>query len=198
MNDAVLAKRPRLSVEEYVALCCRHLKTYWKRYTAPVVVLALMQMFIRVDVNYTNSLPDHVFITIKGWTSGIQYGDYIAYRFPNESPISPFRKGDHMVKIVLGKPGDEIKINDQRQVRIIRAGTLESTTDIPDFLGGVNAGISKTVSRAGKRLEPISAGIIPEGRFYAYAPHADSLDSRYALVGLIGTDDIIGRTFPIF
>ena len=101
-------KRSRLSPREYLDLCLRHFRTYWKRYTAPVVVLVVMQLFIRVDVNYTESLPDHVFITVKGWKSGLSYGDYVAYKFPVDSDLTLFRKGDHMVKIVLGKPGDRV------------------------------------------------------------------------------------------
>ena len=185
----------RLSPREYLNLCTQHFKIYWKRYTAPVVVLVVMQLFIRVDVNYTESLPDHVFITVKGWKTGLTYGDYVAYKFPTNSNLTLFRKGDHMVKIVIGKPGDEVKVDDQRYVKIIRA---DRRSAVSSFLEGTSAGLSKPISKAGKPLEAIHPGVIPEGRFYAYAPHPDSLDSRYALVGLISDDEVIGRTFPIF
>lgn len=191
-----IGDKRRLSPSEYLRLCTTHLLTYWKRYTAPVIVLVVMQLFIRVDVNYTSSLPDHVFITIKGWTSGIEYGDYVAYRFPSESPLTIFRKGDHMVKIIIGKPGDEVRIGLERKVTIVRSGDDGSIA--AGYMGGTNAGISKAFSKAGKPLEAISPGIIPPGRFYAYAPHPDSLDSRYKITGLIETGDMIGRTFPIF
>lgn len=182
----------RLSPREYINLCARHFRYYWKRYTAPVVVLIVMQLFIRVDVNYTESLPDHVFITVKGWNTGLTYGDYVAYKFPTNSDLTLFRKGDHMVKIVLGKPGDEVKVSDQGQVVIAR------TEDRHNFVNERTAGIAKPVSKAGKPLEAIHPGTIPEGYFYAYAPHPDSLDSRYSLVGFISDNEIIGRSFPIF
>ena len=55
-------------------------------------------------------IRDSVFITVKGWKSGLGRGDYVAYKFPTENPASPFRKGDHMVKLVLGTHGDEVKV----------------------------------------------------------------------------------------
>ena len=197
-------KGERLSVREYLDLCLQHFKTYWKRYTAPVVVFVVMSLFIRVDVNYTESLPDHAFITVKGWKSGFTYGDYVAYKFPVDSDLTIFRKGDHMVKIVLGKPGDRVVVNSQGTVRIVRKGDSvhgnpEEIKDTKDFeFVGTSAGIAKPVSRAGKSLTAIKSTVIPEGYFYAYAPHTDSLDSRYAFVGLIREDDVIGRTFPVF
>lgn len=191
----------RLTLSEYVGLCTAHLRKYWKRYTAPVLVLVVMQLFIRVDVNYTASLPDHVFITVKGWKSGIGYGDYVAYRFPTENPASPFRKGDHMVKIVVGQPGDQVVIDEGRVVSIIHPEKLVSRVDeIPGSPppGYRYVGVSKSFSKAGKPLEAIAPGVIPEGRFFAWAPHPDSLDSRYKMVGFIAEDDILGRSFPIF
>ena len=43
-----------------------------------------------------------------------------------------------------------------------------------------------------------AVGVIPAGHYYVYAPHKDSLDSRYALVGWISEEEIIGRTFSLF
>ena len=186
-------KRQRLPLREYLALCVSHFKLYWKRYTAPIVVLIAMTLFIRVDVNYTNSLPDHVFITFKGWKSGLGPGDYVAYRFPTENPASPFRKGDHMVKLVLGTQGDEVKVDSERNVSIHRGND-----HLSPFWGGKSVGKAKPVSKTGKPLQAISPGSVPESRFFVFAPHPDSLDSRYAMVGYISEEDIIGRTFPIF
>jgi len=47
-------------------------------------------------------------------------------------------------------------------------------------------------------LERTKGGVIPEGHYYMYAPHPDSLDSRYSMVGLIGQPLILGKTIPIF
>jgi conjugal transfer pilin signal peptidase TrbI len=184
----------RLSLPEYLQLCSTHFFCYWKHYSIPLAVVLLLQLFIRIDVNYTESLPDHVFITVKGWKSDIQRGDYVAFAFPTENPVSPFRKGDHMVKIIGGVAGDKVEMTKDRGFQIIQPGQeLFAAT-----LGGDSMGISKTVSRMGKPLEAGPVGVIPEGHYYVFAPHIDSLDSRYAMVGWITKNDIIGRTFSLF
>ena len=188
---------PRLSLPEYLNLCRSHFLRYWKHYTIPLVAVFLPQFVIRVDVNYTDSLPDHVFITVKGWKTGLKRGDYIAYRFPTENPISPFRKGDHMVKIIAGVGGDTVSMTATRGFTVLSPGEVVSTSMmIPGSNGTL--GVAKTLSRRGFPLEAGPVGVIPEGSFYVYAPHPDSLDSRYALVGWVSSDEIIGRTFALF
>jgi len=57
----------------------------------------------------------------------------------------------------------------------------------------------KQFSRTNKKLESNAfTGTIPDGKFFVAGIHADSLDSRYALVGLVSKDDIIGRAYEIF
>ena len=188
---------PRLSLPEYLNLCATHFRRYWKHYMIPLVAVFLLQFVIRIDVNYTDSLPDHVFVTVKGWKTGLKRGDYIAYRFPTENPISPFRKGDHMVKIIAGVGGDTVTMTEARGFSVIAPGEKQSASMmIPGTNGTV--GVAKTLSRAGKPLEAGPVGVIPDGHYYVYAPHKDSLDSRYALVGWISEEEIIGRTFSLF
>ena len=81
-----------------------------------------------------------------------------------------------------------------------RSFTIFASGDSSAFktLGGHSTGVAKTVSRASKPLEAGPTGVIPEGSYYVYAPHKDSLDSRYAIVGWVTTDDIIGRSFSLF
>lgn len=190
-----VAAGARLPLPEYLALCGRHFMRYWKQYTIPLVAVAVLQAFIRIDVNYTQSLPDHVFITVKGWKSGLKRGDYVAYGFPaaNGDAVQ-FHRGDHMVKIIGGVAGDVVSMDEQRQFRIAEAGIDKQRLAA---LGASAVGIAKPVSRAGNRLEPGPVGVIPPGAYYVYAPHVDSLDSRYGAVGWITDREIIGRTFPI-
>lgn len=190
----IAAQTRRLTVKEYVALWGAHYKKFWKYYLVGFGGLILLQTVFRIDVNYTNSLPDHVYITIKGYKSDIKTGDYIAYRFPTDSPITLFRKGDHMVKIVAGLEGDEVRRDENGNVAILRK------TDSPAMhaMGGFSAGKAKPTSRQGWPLTPGPSGVIPPGHYYVYAPNPDSLDSRYSLVGFLTDDDIIGKTYPIF
>jgi conjugal transfer pilin signal peptidase TrbI len=186
----------RLSIPEYAALCWQGYLRHWKAYTLPLAGVCLLSLFIRIDINYTESLPHHVFVTVKGWTSGLKRGDYVAYRFPTENPVSPYRKGARMVKIVGGVAGDEVQMDNARVFSIVRPGDEADTFFA--IMGGHGMGIAKEVSRRGLPLEPGPVGIIPEGAIYIFTPHQDSLDSRYAMVGWIQEKDIIGRTFALF
>ena len=184
----------RLSVTEYRQLCWSHFKCYWKHYTIPLVVVFLLQLVIRIDVNYTESLPGHVYITIKGWKTDLKRGEYVAYAFPTEHPYSPFRKGSQMVKIIGGVPGDTVRMTENRDFAVIGPDDSHAF----EAIGGHLMGTAKTISRMGKPLEAGPVGVIPEGQYYVFAPHKDSLDSRYAMVGWINREDIIGRTLPLF
>lgn len=189
--------KPRLSLRAYIGLCTTHFIQHWKQYTAPVAAVFLLQIFIRIDVNYTDSLPDHVFVTVKGWKSGLKKGDYIAFHFPNENPVSPFRRGDHMVKVIAGTPGDTVSMTNERGFSVLGVGETESASvKIPGSNGTL--GVAKEYSKKGWRLYPGPQGVIPDGAYYVFAPHQDSLDSRYSIVGWITEKDIIGRTFAIF
>jgi conjugal transfer pilin signal peptidase TrbI len=189
-------KRPRLSLPEYLTLCVTQFKRHWIAFVVPLAALLVLQIFIRIDVNYTESLPDHVFITVKGWKSGLQRGDYVAYTFPTDNDVSLFRKGDHMVKIVRGVGGDRVERKENGHFAIHVENITASAVDSQLELNSI--GIAKPFSKAGKALVPGPEGVIPKGSYYVYAPHTDSLDSRYAIVGWINDEHIIGRTFPIF
>jgi hypothetical protein len=60
------------------------------------------------------------------------------------------------------------------------------------------AGQAKTIGLDGQALQPGPTGVLPAGRFYVYAPHTDSLDSRYAPTGWIHQRQIIGRAHALF
>ncbi len=189
-------KRKRLSVTQYIELCRKHFVENWKKYSIPPIAVIALSFFFRIDINYTQSLPDHVFITVKGWKSGLKRGDYVAYKFPTEDPYSPFRKGDHMVKIIGGVAGDIVAMNSSRGFSVASPGSSGHLALIPG--NDATLGVAKTHSKAGKPLSAGPVGEIPLGHYYVFAPHPDSLDSRYAMVGWISESDILGRTFSIF
>jgi len=47
-------------------------------------------------------------------------------------------------------------------------------------------------------LEKGRVGVIPLGHVYVNADHQDSLDSRYALMGWVPNEIILGRAIPLF
>ena len=75
-----------------------------------------------------------------------------------------------MVKLVMGTHGDEVKVDSERNVSIHRGGD-----SFPPILGARNVGKAKTVSKAGKPLEAIAPGIVPES---ASSQHLDVFKSQ--------------------
>ena len=65
------------------------------------------------------------------------------------------------------------------------------------FLDGEPVGRAKSHALDGRPLAAIAPGIIPPGRFYLHGDHADSHDSRYAEIGLVPRDRILGRAIAM-
>ncbi len=102
-------------------------------------------------------------------------GDAVVFD-PPETAGSPVP----YLKTVRGLPGDRVEL-DGRRVSV----------------GGAVLGIAKTHARDGRRLKPAAAGVIPPGRYYVHADHADSHDSRYAEIGLVPRERIRGRALAL-
>ena len=65
------------------------------------------------------------------------------------------------------------------------------------FLDGEAVGRAKAHALDGRPLEAIAPGTIPPGHFYLHADHADSHDSRYAEIGLVPRERILGRAIAM-
>ena len=85
------------------------------------------------------------------------------------------------LKTVRGVPGDVVEVDAGRGV----------------WIGGEYLGRAKPVSLAGRALEAISPGVVPEDRYFVHADHVDSHDSRYAEIGLVPRDRIQGRALAL-
>ena len=64
-------------------------------------------------------------------------------------------------------------------------------------LDGVPVGRAKTHALDGRPLEAIAPGVIPPGRYYLHVGHVDSHDSRYAEIGLVPRERIVGRAVAL-
>lgn len=130
----------------------------------------------RITVSLTDSLPDRVYLVHVGrWP---QRGDLVAFRPP---PNRFYPDGTGFVKIVRGVGGDRV--------------TRDATTFRVD---GVAVGVAKSHSLGGLPLEPGPVGTIPYGRYFVWTPDPDSFDSRYADIGWIGRDRLVGVAEPLF
>ena len=99
-------------------------------------------------------------------------GDRVLFHPPDAlaSPV-PY------LKTVRGLPGTAVTVGEDRTV----------------FLDGVPLGRAKSHARDGRRLAAIAPGIVPTGHYYLHGDHVDSHDSRYAEIGLVPRERILGR-----
>jgi conjugal transfer pilin signal peptidase TrbI len=130
----------------------------------------------RFGVNETTSLPDWAFVVDRAnrQPSRGQLVQFIAPDNPYYPKASPF------VKRVWGVAGD----------RVERRGREY-------YVAGRDVGAAKPFSQTGRATNLGPTGIIPPGRYYVGAPNPDSLDSRYAEIGWIGADRIVGVAEPV-
>ncbi len=143
-----------------------------------IAFVLVFNMFFTIGINATESLPNHVFLVLKGQTD-IKRGDYVSFKW---NGAGPYAADLTFIKIVKGVAGDKVTVTDNRRI----------------YINDVYVGTATTKSRHGIPLEVGPAGVIPSGYFYAHAPHKDSLDSRYAMAGWISEDRIRGRAIPLF
>jgi conjugal transfer pilin signal peptidase TrbI len=184
MGPDVPVARERLGVRRSLILLLPHYRRFWPVYAAGMAVLVTFQSFFRLDFNLTESLPDHVYLTVKGERSPLRIGDHVTFVWHGGGG---YPAGMNFVKLVAGLPGDRITMDADRM--FFREGDVTHRTAL---------GRAKARSRTGEGLRAGRTGAIPPGYFYAMAPHPDSLDSRYALVGWIPQAAIVGKCYPLF
>lgn len=105
-----------------------------------------------------------------------ELGDAVLFAPPAEidAPI-PY------LKTVHGLPGAQVTVDADRMVAV----------------DGVVLGRAKEAARNGRPLEAVAAGVAPAAHYYLHAGHADSHDSRYAEVGFVPRERILGRAVPL-
>ena len=90
------------------------------------------------------------------------------------------------LKTVRGLPGAVLTVD-------TRAGDADRTVRID----GVAVGRAKTHALDGRPLVAIAPGAIPDGHYFLHADHPDSHDSRYAEIGLVPRERILGRAVAL-
>ena len=119
------------------------------------------------------------------WSDG-SWG-YAAFPLFGEEPVINDR--------VLFEPPDAVGSPVQyiKTVRGVPGMALAVGPDRTVFLDGEPVGRAKRNALDGRALEAIAPGIIPPGHYYLQADHVDSHDSRYAEIGLVPRERILGR-----
>lgn len=140
-----------------------------------VFILTFLMVGIVVDnvqilMNHTPSLPYRYFL-------------HFPKRTPRKNDLTVFEhpSGKCLLKKIIGSEGDRLFYD--------KEGCL--------WVGKTKVGAAKRVNRQGEMLIKIPAGVIPKGYVFLYAPHEESLDSRYTQVGLIYEKHLQGRAYGI-
>ena len=166
----------RFDVARFRSRAVTHLRRWGLAYAAAVAGGAWFHSHYTLGLNATHSLPGTLYLIERGALP--QRGEHVAFRWAGGGP---YPAGVTFIKVLAGQPGDTVA---RDGATIIVAGTP--------------LGQAKPASRRGEPLEPGPTGTLPEGRYFVFAPHPDSLDSRYALTGWIARDQFIGRARAIF
>lgn len=128
-------------------------------------------------INVSDSLPGSVFIIQKGVQPA--RGDYVAFVYRNDFL---FPRGMHLLKRVAGISGDTVNSRDHKY-----------------HVNGEFVGKALPVTSKGLPISESGLnGAIPSGYYYAQADHPRSFDSRYAALGLVPSDSVIGKAYRVF
>lgn len=131
-------------------------------------------------INITPSLPNWAFLVTTGVAP--HRGEYVFFRAPR-TPLVINHFGTNpqpFGKIVYGVGGDVVT----------RVGRVFS----------VNGHVVATAKPMSVRGEPLAlgpTGRIPIGCYYVGSPHRDGFDSRYAAIGWICNNSVVGTGTPV-
>jgi|JI10StandDraft_1071094.scaffolds.fasta_scaffold07281_8 conjugal transfer pilin signal peptidase TrbI len=166
------------NVISFCRLLAAHLRVHAVTYLLlPLLYLMFMANY-RIGINETPSLPQTFFLIHK--RAEVHKGDYVSFKIPPTTGPVKFNHNMILTKIVVGSPGDVVSVSG----RVVR-------------VNGVPVGFAKERSLKGEPLDPIQPSVVPPGHLYVMGLHKDSLDSRYTLVGLVPSQNVVGRAFPI-
>lgn len=151
-----------------------------RRYPVYLLLLLLQLAFTHyyeLAINVSDSLPGRLYVIQKG-TQPIK-GGYAAFCYQSDFLYHP---GSHFLKRVAGQAGDLVTARGNKY-----------------HVNGKFVGEARKTTRNGFAIEPLAhTGIIPAGRYYMMADNPYSLDSRYAVVGLVASSQIIGAAYRVF
>ena len=151
-----------------------------RRHIGLAVMIALAALWLvavsRVHVNASWSDEAWGYAALPLFGEAPKIGDRVLFDPPETlgSPV-PY------LKTVRGVPGMRVTIGEDRTV----------------FVDGEPVGRAKSHALDRRPLEAIAPGVIPSGHYYLSADHADSHDSRYAEIGLVPRDRILGRAIAM-
>lgn len=154
-----------------------HCKVHWASWLSLIAAVLTFNHCFTLTFNVSESLPQSVFLVLKGDKANLVRGEYVAFTWAGGGPFKP---GTGLLKRIGGIPGDRV-----------------ASQGRDFFVNDEYVGTAKRYSKKGIKLETGPVGRLPAGRYYVRAPHVDSLDSRYALTGWVPIERIVGRAIPL-
>jgi conjugal transfer pilin signal peptidase TrbI len=133
-----------------------------------------------IFINASQSLPNWALLVEAGRFP--RRGDYVLFD-PGRDPLVVKHFGARpkpFAKIAYGMPGDVISREGPRVL-----------------VNGREVARLKPFTRQGETLLPGPMGVVPKGCIFAGTPHKDGFDSRYAAIGFVCRDRLLGVGEPI-
>jgi len=147
-----------------------------------ILFFSIASNYYRLAFNTTESLAGSVYLIDKNALP--ERGDIAAF-IPPHGNINTNQKGylstSSFLKETIGVSGDEVIITD---------------TDV--FVNAQHLGPIYSEGSNGQVLIPTKSGIVPIKHYFMGTKHHGSYDSRYASIGYISEDLIIGRAIRLF
>lgn len=139
------------------------------------LLILVAKPWFRLAYNSSESLPGVLYLIAVGQLP--LRGQLIAF-YPPRNRF--YREGMFFVKQVRGVGGDVVTRRDR-----------------DFFINDQHLAQAKALSLKGLPLQPGPEGVLPDGSYWVWTPHPDSFDSRYADVGWIPPDRVLGRAFRL-
>jgi len=179
----IFALQPRVGMRAYGTLVWSAIRRHpiaWGAFALFAAAGFVFSHFYWLRFTLTESMPYRLLLVEKTppVMGSLQRGDLVAWRWPG-GLIYP--ADAVFLKVVKGLAGDRV-----------------TTVGRDFYVNGEYVGRAKTVSRYGHFLEANQPGTVPAGHYYLYAPHRDSLDSRYAATGYVAHERILGKAYGLF
>ena len=146
------------------------------RILAAFAVLAGLFLLVASRVHVNASWSDDAWGYLLLPMGNPRKGDVVIF-----DPPENLRAQAPYLKRVVGLPGDAVSVD--------AAGEVS--------LNGEAVARAKPRALDGRTLVPIAPVVIPPDRYFLFADHADSHDSRYAEVGLVPRDRMLGRAVAL-
>jgi len=154
-------------------------RTFWSfvalSIALPLTVTAASPWY-QFSINRSESLPGRIYLIEVDKQPAC--GDVFALDIEEGAP---HYAGKRLLKIALGCAGSVVTVYDRHI-----------------FVDGHETGVAKRYSNTGDPLESGQGGTLPENTWFAWTPHIDSYDSRYASFGWVTLDRLVGSARELF